>query len=111
VNSVFINLNHKHLKVYKVGVYLPPAALEGKPCSALFYLAGLTCTEETFAIKAHAQRMAAQLSLILITPDTSPRGEQVAVGDHWDLVKVQAFISMPFNNLGLSIIKWKVLFN
>ena len=69
----------------KVGVYLPPAALEGKACSALFYLAGLTCTEETFAIKAHAQRMAAQLSLILITPDTSPRGEDVATGDHWDI--------------------------
>ncbi len=69
----------------KFGVYLPPAALEGKPCSTLFYLAGLTCTEETFAIKAHAQHMAAQLSLILITPDTSPRGEQVAVGDNWDL--------------------------
>lgn len=69
----------------KFGVYLSPAALEGKPCSTLFYLAGLTCTEETFAIKAHAQHMAAQLSLILITPDTSPRGEQVAVGDNWDL--------------------------
>ena len=51
----------------KFGVYLSPAALEGKPCSTLFYLAGLTCTEETFAIKAHAQHMAAQLSLILIT--------------------------------------------
>ncbi len=64
----------------KVGVYLPPAALEGKSCSTLFYLAGLTCTEETFAIKAHAQHMAAHLGLILITPDTSPRGEQVAAG-------------------------------
>ncbi len=69
----------------KFGVYLPPAALEGKACSTLFYLAGLTCTEETFAIKAHAQHMAAQLSLILITPDTSPRGEQVTAGDHWDI--------------------------
>ena len=69
----------------KVGVYLPPAALEGKACSALFYLAGLTCTEETFAIKAHAQRMAARLNLILISPDTSPRGEEVAQGDHWDI--------------------------
>jgi S-formylglutathione hydrolase len=48
-------------------------------------LAGLTCTEETFAIKAHAQRLAAQLGLILVTPDTSPRGEQVAQGDHWDI--------------------------
>ena len=79
-------IDSQHLKgLSKVGVYLPPAALEGKPCSVLFYLAGLTCTEETFAIKAHAQRMAARLSLILITPDTSPRGEDVAQGDHWDI--------------------------
>ncbi len=69
----------------RVGIYLPPQALAGKHCAALFYLAGLTCTEETFAIKAHAQRLAAQLGLILITPDTSPRGDQVAQGDHWDL--------------------------
>ncbi len=67
------------------GVFLPPQALAGQACAALFYLAGLTCTEETFAIKAHAQRVAAQLGLILITPDTSPRGETVAQGDHWDL--------------------------
>ncbi len=69
----------------KFGVFLPPAALKGEQCSVLFYLAGLTCTEETFAIKAHAQRLAAQLDLILITPDTSPRGEDVYQGDHWDL--------------------------
>ncbi|MCJ8163050.1 S-formylglutathione hydrolase [Acinetobacter zhairhuonensis] len=69
----------------RFGVYLPPQALEGEACPALFYLAGLTCTEETFAIKAHAQRLAAQLGLILIMPDTSPRGDQVAQGDHWDI--------------------------
>lgn len=69
----------------RLGVYLPPQALEGEACPALFYLAGLTCTEETFAIKAHAQRLAAQLGLILIMPDTSPRGDQVAQGDHWDI--------------------------
>ncbi|WP_374529677.1 S-formylglutathione hydrolase [Acinetobacter sp.] len=69
----------------RLGVYLPPQALDGEACPALFYLAGLTCTEETFAIKAHAQRLAAQLGLILIMPDTSPRGDQVAQGDHWDI--------------------------
>ncbi len=69
----------------KFGIYLPAQALAGQACPALFYLAGLTCTEETFAIKAHAQRLAAQLGLILVTPDTSPRGEQVAQGDHWDI--------------------------
>lgn len=69
----------------RFGVFLPTEALAGKACPALFYLAGLTCTEETFAIKAHAQRLAAQLGLILISPDTSPRGEQVAKGDNWDI--------------------------
>lgn len=69
----------------KFGIFLPPQALTGQACPALFYLAGLTCTEETFAIKAHAQRLATQLGLILISPDTSPRGEQVAQGDSWDI--------------------------
>ncbi len=73
----------------KFGVYLPPQALAGssceEPCPALFYLAGLTCTEETFAIKAHAQQIAAELGVILISPDTSPRGESVAKADYWDL--------------------------
>ena len=59
--------------------------MAGQACPAVFYLAGLTCNEETFAIKAHAQHMAAQLGLILISPDTSPRGEAVAKGDHWDI--------------------------
>ena len=69
----------------KFGIFLPQQALTGQACPALFYLAGLTCNEETFAIKAHAQRLAAQLGLILVTPDTSPRGDDVAQGDSWDL--------------------------
>lgn len=69
----------------KFGVYLPPQALAGQACPALIYLAGLTCSEETFAIKAHAQQLAAELGLILISPDTSPRGDEVAKGDHWDI--------------------------
>ncbi|WP_425918166.1 S-formylglutathione hydrolase [Acinetobacter sp. TSRC1-2] len=78
--------NSKRLKgEAKFGIFLPPQALGGQPCPALFYLAGLTCTEETFSIKAHAQRLATQLGLILISPDTSPRGEQVAQGDSWDI--------------------------
>lgn len=52
---------------------------------ALFYLAGLTCTEETFAIKAGAQQHAARLGLILVAPDTSPRGAHVpGEADAWD---------------------------
>lgn len=69
----------------RFGIFLPAEALQGQACPALFYLAGLTCTEETFAIKAHAQRLAAQLGLILISPDTSPRGDAVTKGDHWDI--------------------------
>lgn len=57
----------------RFGVFLPPQAERG-PCPALYFLAGLTCTEETFAIKAGAQRYASEHGLVLITPDTSPRG-------------------------------------
>lgn len=69
----------------KFSIFLPPQALAGHSCPALYYLAGLTCTEETFVIKAHAQRLAAQLGLILISPDTSPRGDDVEQGDSWDI--------------------------
>ena len=69
----------------KFSIFLPPQALAGQSCPALYYLAGLTCTEETFVIKAHAQRLAAQLGLILISPDTSPRGDDVEQGDSWDM--------------------------
>jgi S-formylglutathione hydrolase len=52
----------------------------------VFYLAGLTCTEETFMAKAGAQRVAAREGLILITPDTSPRGANLpGENDSWDL--------------------------
>lgn len=57
----------------RVGVYVPPHA-PGAQLPVLYYLAGLTCTEETFAIKAGAQRRAAELGLVLVTLDTSPRG-------------------------------------
>jgi S-formylglutathione hydrolase len=69
----------------RFSVYLPPQALAGDRCPALFYLAGLTSTEETFAIKAGAQRVAAREGIILISPDTSPRGANVpGEADHWD---------------------------
>ncbi|WP_085317307.1 S-formylglutathione hydrolase [Derxia lacustris] len=69
----------------RFGVYRPPQAALG-PVPVLFYLAGLTCTEETFAIKAGAQRVAARLGLMLVTPDTSPRDTGVAgASDAWDL--------------------------
>lgn len=66
----------------RFGVFQPP---QDGPRPVLFFLAGLTCTEETFAIKAGAQRVAAELGLALITPDTSPRdtGFEGATGD-WE---------------------------
>ena len=68
----------------KFGVYRPPQSELG-PVPVLIYLAGLTCYEETFAIKAGAQRLAAQYGLMLVTPDTSPRGTGVAGADAtWD---------------------------
>jgi S-formylglutathione hydrolase len=66
------------------GVYLPPQA-ERDAVPALYYLAGLTCTDETFLIKAGAARYAAERGLALIAPDTSPRGAGIAGEDAaWD---------------------------
>nr|WP_198148993.1 S-formylglutathione hydrolase [Luteibacter yeojuensis] len=61
----------------KFAVYLPPAAENG-PVPVLWFLAGLTCTAETFTTKAGAQRLASELGLALVMPDTSPRDTGVA---------------------------------
>ena len=68
----------------RFAVFLPPQAASGK-VPVLYYLAGLTCTEETFMIKAGAQRVAAELGLAIVAPDTSPRGVGLP-GDNesWD---------------------------
>jgi len=58
-------------------VYLPPQAEDNKNLPVLYWLSGLTCTEENFMQKAGAHRMAAQLGLVLVAPDTSPRGDGV----------------------------------
>ncbi|MBI3896892.1 MAG: S-formylglutathione hydrolase [Gammaproteobacteria bacterium] len=68
----------------KFAVFVPPQA-ERAPVPTLYYLAGLTCTEETFMIKAGAQRLAAELGLMLVACDTSPRGLNLAGdSDNWD---------------------------
>ncbi|MGH8444024.1 MAG: alpha/beta hydrolase-fold protein, partial [Solimonas sp.] len=65
-------------------VYRPPQAAQG-PVPALYFLAGLSCTEETFMIKAGAQRRAAELGLMLVSCDTSPRGLNLpGDAEHWD---------------------------
>ncbi|MFC5437993.1 S-formylglutathione hydrolase [Rhodanobacter umsongensis] len=68
----------------RFAVYQPPQA-RVKPCPVLYFLAGLTCSEETATIKAGAQRAAAELGLVLVMPDTSPRGTGIdgATGD-WE---------------------------
>ena len=69
----------------RLGVYLPPAALAGERCPVLYWLSGLTCTEQNFITKAGAQQHAAQHGLILVAPDTSPRGADVADDPGYDL--------------------------
>jgi len=63
--------------VMRFAIFIPPQAKFAK-LPALYWLSGLTCTEENFVIKAGAQRVAAELGLIIITPDTSPRGLGIA---------------------------------
>jgi S-formylglutathione hydrolase len=68
----------------RFSVFEPPQARDGR-VPVLYYLAGLTCTEETFMIKAGAQRLAAELGLMLIAPDTSPRSPRLPGDDaSWD---------------------------
>jgi len=64
------------------GIFLPPQAQQG-PVPALLWLSGLTCTDENFMIKAGAQRVAAELGLAVVCPDTSPRGTDFP-GEHED---------------------------
>ena len=75
----------------RFGVYLPPQAAQG-PCPVLYCLAGLTCNEQTFAIKAGAQQHAARHGLVLVTPDTSPRNTGIAEADaDWDFGTAAGF--------------------
>jgi S-formylglutathione hydrolase len=67
----------------RFAVYRPPQAAT-RPVPVLFYLAGLTCTEETFLIRAGAQRIASQLGLMLVAPDTSPRIRLPGDDASWD---------------------------
>ncbi|UOO80991.1 S-formylglutathione hydrolase [Uruburuella testudinis] len=66
-------------------VYLPPQALQGYQVPVLYWLSGLTCTDENFSTKAGAQRFAAQWGMALVMPDTSPRGDDVADDERYDL--------------------------
>ncbi|WP_288627545.1 S-formylglutathione hydrolase [uncultured Citrobacter sp.] len=65
-------------------IFLPPPR-ENTPPPVLYWLSGLTCNDENFTTKAGAQRVAAELGIVLVMPDTSPRGDQVANDDGYDL--------------------------
>jgi S-formylglutathione hydrolase len=69
----------------RFGIYLPEAALRGQPCPVLYWLSGLTCTEQNFITKANAQAHAARHGIVVVAPDTSPRGEDVADDAAYDL--------------------------
>src|SRR5688500_6927681 len=68
----------------RFGIYLPPQTAQ-KPCPVLYWLSGLTCTEQNFIIKAGAQRYAAEHGIALVAPDTSPRGAEMADAEGYDI--------------------------
>ncbi|MAQ18253.1 MAG: S-formylglutathione hydrolase [Sandaracinus sp.] len=74
----------------RFAVYQPPQAKEG-PVPVVTFLSGLTCTADNFTTKAGAQRVAAELGLMLVMPDTSPRGDQVPDEEGWDFGKGAGF--------------------
>jgi S-formylglutathione hydrolase len=74
----------------RFGIFLPPQAQHGK-CPVLYWLSGLTCTEQNFITKAGAQQFAAAHGVIIVAPDTSPRGETVADAEGYDIGKGASF--------------------
>jgi len=69
----------------RFAVYLPPQASNSQKVPVLYWLSGLTCTDENFMQKAAAQRAAAELGVAIVAPDTSPRGDKVADDEGYDL--------------------------
>lgn len=75
----------------RFAIFLPPQASTGAKVPVLYWLSGLTCTDENFMQKASAQRLAAELGIAIVAPDTSPRGDDVADDDGYDLGKGAGF--------------------
>jgi len=69
----------------RFAIYLPPQTANGQKVPVLYWLSGLTCTDENFMQKAGAQRIAAELGVAIVAPDTSPRGVDVADDEGYDL--------------------------
>lgn len=77
--------------VMRFAIYLPPQVAMGQRVPVLYWLSGLTCTDENFMHKAGAQRVAAELGIAIVAPDTSPRGDAVADDAGYDLGKGAGF--------------------
>lgn len=75
----------------RFSVYLPPVASAANPVPVLYWLTGLTGTDENFSTKSGAQRIAAELGIALVIPDTSPRGEHVPNDEAYDLGQGASF--------------------
>ena len=75
----------------RFAIYLPPQVSSGKKVPVLYWLSGLTCSDENFMQKAGAQRIAAELGIAIVAPDTSPRGEGVADDNSYDLGQGASF--------------------
>ncbi|MBB5210987.1 S-formylglutathione hydrolase [Microbulbifer hydrolyticus] len=71
----------------RFSIFLPSQAEKEQRFPVLYWLSGLTCTDENFSQKAGAQRMAAELGIVLVIPDTSPRGDSVPDNESYDLGK------------------------
>ncbi len=69
----------------RFAIYLPPQVANGQKVPVLYWLSGLTCTDENFMQKAGAHRLAAELGLAIVAPDTSPRGADVPNDESYDL--------------------------
>jgi S-formylglutathione hydrolase len=84
VQSVYTHAAHETGCAMRFGIFLPPQA-NSRRVPVLYWLSGLTCTEENFIVKAGAQRTASELGLAIVVPDTSPRGLGIqGEGDSYD---------------------------
>ncbi|SEL27664.1 S-formylglutathione hydrolase [Colwellia chukchiensis] len=98
VNKIFGGWHKQYSHQSKVlncpmqfAIYLPPQAANGKKVPVLYWLSGLTCSDENFMQKAGAMRVAAELGIAIVAPDTSPRGDDVADDEGYDLGKGAGF--------------------
>ena len=91
VQGVYAHASRETGSAMRFGVFLPPQAERGR-VPVLYWLSGLTCTEENFIAKAGAQRVAAELGLALVVPDTSPRGLDLpGETESWDFGRGAGF--------------------